>query len=163
MNKFQTLGKRFWASILDSLILMPVNWAVSFALMVFGGTQKTFMISTALVGLISVIYYVFMHSRYGQTLGKMALKVKVLDDSDGAINLGQAILRSLHQIIPVMFAFVSITADQSNDDSAALWTSMIYITIGVFGIADAIVWLVNDKHRALHDFIAGTIVVRTDV
>lgn len=39
-----------------------------------------------------------------------------------------------------------------------------YLLLPVFGwvLADAIVCLSNSRHRALHDMIAGTVVVRSD-
>lgn len=163
MEKYQTLGKRFWATFLDSVILMPVNLIFTVLTVVVSSSATGVAISSAAIGLISVSYYILMHFYFGQTLGKMMMKVKVLDDSEVSINFGQAIIRSLPQLIPVMFTVSFSTADQASDPSATVVGSLIYGGTSIFWLADVIVFLANAKHRALHDFIAGTIVVRTDV
>jgi uncharacterized RDD family membrane protein YckC len=163
MEKYETLGRRFGALILDSLILIPVNLVVSFLTVLMSWSPGILTVSSALGGVISVSYYILMHYQYGQTLGKMVMKVKVLDDSEGAINFGQAVIRSLPQLIPAMFAVSFSTADRTDNLSASVVGTLISGLVSIFWIADVIVCLVNDKRRALHDFIAGTIVVRTDV
>jgi uncharacterized RDD family membrane protein YckC len=160
MEKYNTLWRRFIALFIDSIILIPVNWGIALALSIINILPT--LITSAFTGLISVLYYILMHYYFGQTVGKMAGKVKVLDDSETPVNFGQSVLRSLPQLLPVMFAFSFSTADETAD-SIALWAGLIYGFTGLFSIADIIVCLANDKRRALHDFIAGTIVVRTDV
>lgn len=161
MEKYQTFGRRFGAAILDSIILFPVNWIVSFAVLAIAAAPT--ILSWAIPGFISALYYILMHYYFGQTLGKMAAKVKVLDDSETPVNLGQSIVRSLPQLIIPMFAVSFSTADQSDAETLWLWASFIYGFTFLFSLANAIVCLANEKRRALHDFIAGTIVVRTEV
>jgi uncharacterized RDD family membrane protein YckC len=112
-------------------------------------------------GFFSFFYYVLTHYYYGQTVGKVVANVKVLDDSETSINFGQSVLRSFPQFLPVMFAVSFSTAGET--DSRAFWESLINGLTVLFFVVDIIVCLANEKHRALHDFIAGTIVVRTDV
>jgi uncharacterized RDD family membrane protein YckC len=161
MEKYQTFWRRVGASILDSLILTPVNWGVSFVFLLVGTAPV--MLSWAVPGFIAVLYYILMHYYGGQTLGKMAARVKVLDDSETPVNLGQAIIRSLPQLLPVMFAVSFSTAGESSAHLIEFWASLIYGLTGLFFIADVAVCLFNEKRRALHDLIAGTVVVRTDV
>jgi uncharacterized RDD family membrane protein YckC len=161
MEKYQTFGRRFGAAILDSLVLLPINWGVSFVIVLISTTPT--MLSWAVPGFISALYYILMHYYRGQTLGKMAAKVKVLDDSETPINFGQSIVRSLPQLFIPMFAVSFSTADQSAAETIALLAGLIYGLTFLFSVANVVVCLANDKRRALHDFIAGTIVVRTDV
>ncbi len=35
-----------------------------------------------------------------------------------------------------------------------------YILLMIWGVADIVVFLMNDKKRALHDYVAGSVVVR---
>lgn len=162
MEKYKTLGRRFGAIVLDSFILMPITGVASFIFFFIDLTPNK-VISSMIPGFISVFYYILMHAYNGQTFGKMAAKVKVLNDSETPINFGQAVLRSLPQLFPVMFAFSSLTANQSDESSIKFWASIIYGLVSLFFILDVIVCLTNEKHRALHDFIAGTIVIKTDV
>lgn len=163
MEKYETLGRRFWAVILDSIILLPITWGITFFFLFVSPMSLTMTFSSIAVGVLSVGYYVLMHNRYGQTVGKMAAKVKVLDLSEMPVNFGQAVVRSLPQIIPVMYGISFSTADDSIDSAARLGSQIIYAWLFLFYLADIVVCMANEKHRALHDFIAGTIVVRTDV
>jgi uncharacterized RDD family membrane protein YckC len=163
MEKYQTFGRRFWAGILDSIILLPITWGITFFFLFVSPMPLVNTFSSIAVGLVSVGYYILMHNYYGQTLGKMAVKVKVLDISETPINFGQAVVRSLPQIIPVMYSISFSTAGDSIDTVARSSSQIIYGSLVVFYIADVVVCLVSEKRRALHDFIAGTIVVRTDV
>jgi len=160
MEKYETLGKRFVAAFVDSLILAPVNLVISFATIFFSSSATAVAVSSAVVGLISVFYYILAHYYYGQTVGKILAKVKVLDDSEKQINFGQAVLRSFPQLIMAMFAVSFSTAEKG---TTGIVGTLIYWLVMIFSIADVLVCLLNEKRRALHDFIAGTIVVRTDV
>jgi len=158
MEAYKTIRRRFLAAVLDSIILAPVSILVTFF---FGILDASPAISTAAVGIISVSYYIGLHAYYGQTVGKKAASVKVLDDSEKRINFGQAVLRSLPQLIVAMFALSFSNSERSASTETV--ASILNWFFGIFVIADIVVCLVNEKHRALHDFIAGTIVVRTDV
>jgi uncharacterized RDD family membrane protein YckC len=162
MDKYETFGRRVGAAILDSFVLFPVGLGISFVFLLIGDAAP--LLGSAAAGLVSAIYYIFMHYRFGQTVGKMAARVKVLDDSENPINFGQAIIRSLPQLLAPMFAVSFSTAGEPPDgDSGGFWASMIYGLTALFSVANVIVCLANEKRRALHDFIAGTIVVRTDI
>lgn len=156
MEKYQTFGRRVVAGLLDTFLLFVVNLIVS-GFLAPAGDKIGFIVT----GIISLAYYVLLHYHYGQSIGKMALKVKVLDDSETPLNFGQVILRYLPQLLPVMFAVSFSTAGENS--SAELWQTLLSGLMMLFALADIIVCLSNDRRRALHDFIAGTIVVRTDV
>jgi uncharacterized RDD family membrane protein YckC len=157
MEKYQTFWRRFWASLIDSLILLPLTWLAAFVFSFIG------VLAPLLAGFVSVFYYVLMHFYYGQTVGKMALKVKVVDDFEAPINLGQSLLRNLPQLFPVMFAVSFSTAGNTSDVLLVFLVTVIQGFLTMFSLADMIVCLANEKRRALHDFIAGTVVIRTDV
>jgi uncharacterized RDD family membrane protein YckC len=159
MDKYETFWRRVGAAILDSILLFLINWSVSAAVMIF---IPFGMGIWAFQGFISASYYILAHAYGGQTMGKMATKVEVLDDSETPITLGQSILRSLPQLLLPMFAVSFSTAGESAAESIATWASVIYGFTGLFSLLNVIVCLSNDKRRALHDFIAGTVVVRTD-
>jgi uncharacterized RDD family membrane protein YckC len=163
MEKYQTFWRRVGASILDSFILAPVSWIIALVFILVDSSPAMTAVSSALVGIISVFYNILTHNLYGQTVGKLVAKVKVLDDSEKSINFGQAVLRSFPQLIIAMFAVSFSTADKSAADSARFIGTIIYWLFGLFLVADVIICLSNEKHRALHDFIAGTVVVKTDV
>ena len=62
-----------------------------------------------------------------------------------------------------MFAVSFSTADRAEEQSTTIVGTLLYGGVTTFWIANVIVCLANVQRRALHDFIAGTVVVRTDV
>ena len=107
-----------------------------------------------------------MHGRRGQTLGKMACKVVVLDVSERPLSMRQAVLRDIFGVVllPIGLAInisgilrgidISLPANFTAID----WI-ITYSAIGWF-LIEVVTMLTNDKRRALHDFIAGSVVIR---
>ncbi len=116
-----------------------------------------------------------MHGTYGKTIGKMACKVKVVDyKTEKPIGFKQAIIRD---IIPVVFLFISMVLDlffnpfqgavlsTDQEPRNAFFRVIHFIAVSMFALwflAELTTMLTNSKRRALHDFIAGTVVVRTN-
>lgn len=167
MDKYQTIWRRFFAVIIDSVLLIVFTQLFSLllsnqiSLPTGAFAIQAFTLSTP------VFYYIILHFYYGKTLGKMIMKVKVLDTFETKINLGQSIIRSLPQLIPVIFlvGFGTIlsSSENSGESEKAFAASVIqysYVALVFWNLADAIVALSTEKHRALHDYIAGTVVVK---
>jgi uncharacterized RDD family membrane protein YckC len=55
----------------------------------------------------------------------------------------------------------SITGERPSFVQALLQTALFYITIGLTGSLILLVALFNRRRRTLHDFLAGTVMVRT--
>ena len=167
MEKFQTLGPRFAALFIDGIIMIPFNSlaAMSTDLIRTHNVPKVSFILTNLFTLIPVIYAILLHAKYGQTLGKKVMKVKVLDISEKPITFTQAVIRSLPQMFPA-FAGASLIniSTRANPDYDVIQIAVIIITAvsWIWQIADIIVCFSSEKKRALHDLIAGTVVVKTD-
>lgn len=161
MDKYRTLGKRIGAAVIDGLFVALGGWIILFFSMLGGfASPIVSMTTTALVGLA---YFVGLHYRFGQTVGKRIVGVRVLDDSEIPIGFGQAVLRNLPQLLIVMFGVSFSTAGEQSTETVQFGLVFINGLTALFSIANVIVFFKNDKHRALHDFIAGTVVVRTDV
>ena len=114
-----------------------------------------------------------MHGKYGQTIGKMVTKVKIIDaKTHNPISFRHAIVRDSIPILIIIISEVYLayhlaTGTISIDDlingesgTGAGW--FLWIFAGWY-LAEIITMLTNDKRRALHDFIAGTVVVRTNI
>lgn len=113
------------------------------------------------------LYSILLHARYGQTLGKMAVGVKVLDLGEQRTpTLRQAFLRDIGSIILSTVAlgymiYLAITGQDLTE--AARSTPILRILGGAilgWSLLELITMLTNSKRRALHDWIAGTVVVR---
>jgi len=107
-------------------------------------------------------YSVILHARYGQTLGKYLMRIKLMDISElSPITLKQAIMRDIVGIVINCAALIYLMLKLQNTDIitdryddfmqpwASTWLWMELITM-----------LSNRKRRAIHDFIAGTVVIR---
>ncbi|RFU42660.1 RDD family protein [Actinomadura logoneensis] len=141
--------RRLAAIIIDWVILGIVGWLITLP---FGqvvevtgpnGDQRISwhagsFVANLLVTILTLAYFTILHGKFGQTVGKMALRTRVVRaDGGGAISYGAALLR-----IVVMYVLWAICC--------------------VGGIVDS-VWLLGDHRRqTLHDKAAKTVVVRAD-
>ena len=93
MDKYKTFGPRFWAGFIDGLVFLPISLFDSYLSSPARGPMV--LISWAIVSYSSYwLYSVSLHARYGQTLGKRAMHVRVMDVSEERIpSLRQAFLR----------------------------------------------------------------------
>lgn len=163
MEKYRTFWPRFAALMIDNFIMLPLvileDWfrQAEFAVGFF-----YFWIPFA--ASIPIIYRVFSHWKYGQTLGKMAMYVKVVDAaSEGEIGLSHALRREIPQLIFSAFAvYVAIAFFGVDPEAQELKSplSLLGSFAMIWSLADIAVFFGNEKRRALHDLIAGTSVVR---
>lgn len=160
MEKYKTVGHRIGASLIDGLVMIPVTFIFG----IIGGLVKSGILMNIIPLIISVLYVVLMHTFYGQTLGKMAVKVKVVDDQERPIIFGQAVLRSLPQIAYLFFILTFLNSSQFVPGSnTGTFYSIFWVIYVLFYLIDIGLFIINDKHRSLHDFLAKTIVIRTNV
>ena len=168
MNKYNTLYARFFALILDSILLLPLgilsDWNKDFA-----DAPVKFQIVKIFIYLAGFFYVVLMHYFFGQTVGKMLMKVKVLDLSEKPISFFQSALRDLPQFLSififVIFGDPDFFINQSKNIAEFAKNPVansFYILLMIYGLTDIIVFFTNEKRRALHDYIARTVVVRVE-
>ena len=147
---YATFGQRLGASLLDGLIVGVVGTIISFVLnlvmaIVFGvtggssnstaaaGIGITMILLGLIVCVLEIGYFVYFIGAKGQTLGKMALKIKVIKKDTGQVpGFGSALLReTIGKVISGMI------------------------------MALGYLWMLWDKDKQTwHDKIAGTVVVK---
>ncbi len=164
MEKYRTIGRRFLALIIDILVMIP------FVLIEHILTSENSPPIISVVGLLVSVfcyhfYSIYLHARFGQTLGKMAMKIIVLDSEERLIGFHQSFLRELPLVLLTISMLVieirHVSLYGINEDfRQTIADNVILLLVTVWLISDTIVTLVNQRHRALHDFIAGTVVVR---
>jgi len=167
-NKYRTFWRRFWAAIFDAIILGVPLWigAVAAASAGVVASAMSPYVRQAME-LVVLAYSIGMHARYGQTLGKMATGVKVLDVTESRdLSLRQAIVRD---IVPLLVAATStvylltlgaMPEVAETGGTAAVAQYAVGVVVPVWVIAEVVTMLFNRKRRAVHDFIAGTVVIR---
>ncbi len=138
----QVIGRRVVATIIDLLLLGFVGSVLAAPGALVDGLAdgrisdglSGFLFSTG--GLAALIvafaYFAIMEGRFGQTLGKMALGIKVVGEDGSTIGTRAAILRTLMRIVD---------------------------SIGSYVVA-FVVALISGKNQRLGDMVAKTLVVR---
>ena len=167
--------RRVLALIIDFLVLSPL------VVLTYFGVQysKMFYVWYFIPGLLLGLFYqVWLVQRFGATPGKRALGMRIVLKDGAPITLKAALLRyAVIGIFTVIQSFGLLMATRGISDesyygmsyfeklqalSAAAPSYYPWITglTQAWLVAVAISMLCNDKRRALHDFIAGTVVIR---
>jgi uncharacterized RDD family membrane protein YckC len=166
MEKYRTFWPRFCAGFIDGLVFLPLSYANTFLAAPERGSA-IIIIWSGIIYSSYWLYSVLLHSRYGQTLGKMVMKIKVLDVSEERIpNFRQAFLRdigytvlnifSLAYLVYLVLAGEYVVGAEINSLPGQIlgWASLGWFLLEIITMAT------NEKRRALHDYIAGTVVIR---
>lgn len=178
----------FWrrtaALIIDGFVLMLLSFfLISIVMSVGKGITKDFsetkaalIAMSAAATVLCMFYFIFLHAKSGQTMGKMGMKIKVLRAGGGPINLGIAAFRYviyffLAYDLATVASLARIPGSQwdvlAHEEKISLFNQhlvlfSIMITTAFFAwtVAEVTCLLADPKKRALHDFIAGTKVVK---
>jgi uncharacterized RDD family membrane protein YckC len=119
---------RFVAIVIDIIILAIVN---SFIGIIFGqGASGTSGLPALLSLAVGAAYYIVAYSRYGQSVGKLAMGIKVVDVNGGLLSPGGAGVRYI-----------------------GYWVSSIILLIGYL----MVIW--DPRKQGLHDKMAGSFVI----
>jgi len=166
MEKYKTFVPRLVALLIDGFIMMPLaildDW---FRKAEF--SPLFFYVWIPLSLMVAPVYKILMHGFYGQTLGKMYMNVKVLSATEEPIKFVQAVIRETPQLIfnvlsiYLGIAFLGLNPD--DDENFQRIFSFIMTIAGVWSLADIVTFFYNPKRRALHDYLAGTVVVKTNI
>lgn len=171
-KRYLTFWPRFLAGWVDSLVLWPLCTFLYYILRLdvpIWLLVAVYPINNA----ISWGYTIFLHGRCGQTAGKMVTRVRIVDAKTySAISFRHAFLRDC---IPILFTipfvvngtYELVTLRMRNET----WPSGEFSTAGAWAFGVVIAWyvaelitmLTNRRRRAIHDFVAGTVVVRTNL
>ncbi|HET8579078.1 MAG TPA: RDD family protein [Methylomirabilota bacterium] len=110
-------------------MINPAGFWIRFVARMIDGVLLLMVVAVLplLGALVSVAYEIFFHWRWGQTLGKMAMRVRVVTMAGGPLSVGESVLRWFGTLV-----------------------STFLLCIGYLMAAFR-----ADK-RALHDLIAGT-------
>jgi len=145
--QYQGVAIRFVALIIDGLILGIIDYILIF---LFTGSATTIDASTGAVSLgpaypayyvalgivLGLLYFTLLLRRYGQSVGMMAVKIKVVSETDsGPITYGAAFIRTI-----------------------LLYVDQIPYAIP-FLLGAILIWT-SDKKQRLGDRVAHTVVVK---
>jgi uncharacterized RDD family membrane protein YckC len=174
---YADFGKRFWANTIDVLLLMAVFYTGH--LLLDKVSYLSFVLVTTLITIIADGFVVWLLSKYHATPGKMlmGLVVKTVDKNN--VTVKNAILRSSVDLVFALLygiaflislksfsysEFKSLPYFKGISYSAShfpIWHKYM-IALSQFWFWSELAFLMfNKKRRAVHDFIAGTIVIES--
>ncbi len=175
IKKVASIKKRIAAAFIDALIfILP-----SFINFQFNTNWIASEVTIIVVGIVGILYKVLMTYHFGGTVGKLALKIRVVNCNMKRVTLKQSILRVLVDSVLILLNWIiriytlseigidTFTALTNVERGKLLMeTSVIYPLFlkvnQIWSIGDSLSVLINGDNRALHDFIAGTIVVKKE-
>lgn len=178
-EKYRTFWPRFWASLIDEIFFVVVLSLVMVALL--PGLENVMDI---IVPFLFLAYFIVLHGLFGQTLGKFLCKVKVVSVAEKRINFQHAIMRDIVPLILITILFIYyifvinpalsnvVIPGMSEEEVMVMkaikmhefsWFFVVLRLVQLLWLlTEVITMLTNDKRRALHDYIAGTVVVRKE-
>lgn len=140
--EYASWGRRAVAYLIDGVLLYVLGICINLPLSVMTsamiGTSSDSSVSAVLSCLsllvslgTSAAYYIGMIASSGQTLGKKAMQIRVVAKNGDPVSVGQAVARFIGYYISMLMLYIGF-----------LWP----------------LW--DDQKQAIHDKIAGTIVIR---
>ena len=167
MSQYGTFWARVWAGFVDGLIFSPLGLLSSYFSSP-GRGMTTIVIWTIVSYSVIPIYSVMMHARTGQTIGKRVAGIRVMNVYEDRIpSLRQAFLRDIGTIIPgslaMFYTIYLIITHSYNIEALASGTFLEILNYanGAWFLLEITTMFLNEKRRAFHDLIAGTVVVHT--
>lgn len=165
----------FWIRVVAYLIDMLV-----FIPLIFVWLYNLYHIHSYALSLVltipNLIYQPYMESRYGATLGKMAVKIQVVDEQGLYLPLWRAYIRYLPMLFSIFITMISnyylYNLLGSEHVSAAKVSAVKVISefkdplkilsdiLNYFLVIDCITIIFNKRKRAIHDFWAESYCVR---
>ena len=155
---------RVGASFIDALVFIPLGILNTFNAISIKSLPLEFVIL-----IVSLGYKPFLEHQYGGTLGKMALKIRVVDVQGGPLQVTQAIIRSIPFLLvgavsalttlavhlSVGFGAIESLAEYNLLMSQAGYSLLSNLVNGFFIISCLLVAF-HPKRQALHDMMAQT-------
>ncbi len=167
MGKYKNFIPRSFAVLIDTVIIW-LTFDVFESLFLTSETPNSIAFTVLIITFIfSNFYNIYLHKTYGQTLGKMIMRIKVVSLSETPLTFYQAFLR---RIIDLSFELISTFAQinfillnglDTNNYRGSLAAQIIGGAALLYLVSEIIVTLYNKEQRSMHDYIAGTVVVKT--
>jgi uncharacterized RDD family membrane protein YckC len=163
-GRYETFWARCAAGIIDGMIFLPVSAVIGYVYK--EGLPIVVYIALVFDSFLFFLYSVYFHGKFGQTLGKYFMKVRVLSVDETPLSMRQAFMRDSLPIslfaVYLMFAIAPVFSGAApNTQAFKQQIPLVIYFVGPVILALEIgTMLTNSKRRSLHDLIAGSVVVR---
>ena len=169
-RKYRTFWRRFFAEFVDGLVFLPISWITGWVWRHAAAVPLPLLALHYLVSsLLFYVYDIYFLGAHGQTPGKMALGVVVMDVTEqrhvsyrqallrNAVPLGATLLLLPHQLFQILTGRFYLLHPGRLPDAVS-WISNLILM--VWFLLEIVTMMFSSKRRALHDFIAGSVVVK---
>jgi len=175
-NIYAGFWERLGSLLVDALVYIPISLLTLYV----NSFDKNIYFLTFIPNLLFTLWYgIYLPKRYGGTPGKLVVGIKIICKNGDDINWREAILRHSFNIVLSLIHVVIMTisilkADNSIFKSMAwlhqnsylvsmnpvLFHTYIWIS-NIWFYGELIVLMTNKRKRAIHDYIAGTVIVKS--
>ena len=166
---YKTIWRRILASVIDGAIFLFVHSMIGIISHMRIG-QNGYVVTSLISPIFPILYNIVMVKLYGGSIGKLLSKVAVLDEkTEGHVSLIQSISRELLPIFNYilqgwrMMLYISVAgifnyAQYKEMKYSNIFIAFLGLIIIVLGYIEIFSALFSKKRRAIHDYIAGTVV-----
>ena len=167
--------RRLAAHLIDLAILTPYAlFSTSFAY----ASKQGFLVSQVVGFIIAVLFEIYLVKRFAGSPGKLIMKMRIARVDGSPVGYKEASIRysvlfvisvisSVGLVISVLnmpaaeyAALTSKTRAKHLRELAPAWYQPVQIAGSAWVWSEFAVLLTNKKRRAIHDFMAGTVVIR---
>lgn len=176
--RYAGFWKRLAASVWD-VLLVGIPWFVAFRYSL--RSSSTLYIAWS-VGwpIIGSVVGLYLLARFGGTPGKLLQGIRVVQLDGSPITWKHAVLRNSVDLVSSAYAVILFLAVVGKIDFELVralapgpaeplqaywreiyppWVYLVNKVDGLYTLSEAVVMLTNQRRRAIHDYIAGTVVV----
>jgi len=154
MYMYDTFFRRLVAILLDTLVFFPFLF--------FDVPEEYLLVWEFAYVFLWTVYATISHGRYGMTLGKRFMNLKVLDvDQQKVIGYWRAFLRELIWLcisVLVILRFINF-GELSVNDYQLTFDDVYGIVAFCYILIEVIVILSNNKRRSIDDYVAKSVVI----
>jgi uncharacterized RDD family membrane protein YckC len=168
--------RRVTAHLIDAIVMGLALFAI--VLLTFGD-NSLYLMTLIVPGALSIVYQLYLTSKYGATLGKIAMDVKIMRQDGGPIGFTHANLRylpySIFGVIAVLgniealnnVPIPSIFFEHTWTDRGKIlqhyqpaWAALTTVASFLFVLVDVVALLVSKQKLSMYDRIGGTMVIK---
>jgi uncharacterized RDD family membrane protein YckC len=167
--------QRLAAYALDFAILVPYALV---ARQLINTSRSAYLVNLILGTILAIVFEVYLVKRFGGSPGKLIMGIQIAKLDGSKVGYRQAIIRySVLFLISILSSagllmslfsmsdleYAAFTSAQAHvralEAGAPSWYQPLQIAGAVWVYSEFLVLLTNKKRRALHDFMAGTVVI----
>jgi uncharacterized RDD family membrane protein YckC len=167
---------RLGAIVVDTVVFAPI---IMLSFWTFSASRPIALSFEIPIACLFALYSIYFVGRWGQTLGKMALGIRVVAVDGESAGYARAFYRhavdlafSLATSALTLYALMTVTNQEFEllafdarlellGAKTGSWTDILNWLLLAWTLSELVVLLFNEKRRAIHDYIAGTVVVHT--